>query len=332
MTKNKKQKQKQKQKQSQVQNVVVNVGYKRRSSNKEKSQQQSVVSKQAIPQQQALPYLGLQSANNAQLLNSLQASLTALYSQHNKQQQLLTAPPLPATQGFQRPKMVPPSEAPPTLLPPPPPTTPKRNSTLSQKPAPPPPQTSYNATQKSVTFSSNAPPTSTPIAETVATRRNWTKSDFDLDTNKDGTVRKKGDKWRMLTEEQKQDIKDEELRNRPVRATRIKGQPNDFVTDDEAMDENRAVVALSKYKPFSSTSMPSEPPAQRPQKSVLDFFSPPAFRHSKIAPTEVASEPVRKPPADNGMLKQRFTSGRILSTGDETDTDYGNNISETLFE
>ncbi len=62
-----------KQKQSQSQSVVVNIGTPRRKKvlQQQPTQKNSIASTAAIP-----PYLGLQSANNAQLLNSFQTTLT----------------------------------------------------------------------------------------------------------------------------------------------------------------------------------------------------------------------------------------------------------------
>lgn len=114
MPKVKKQKQKQKQHQAQVQNVVVNVGYKRRKQRQKEQHQSTTVSKQQLPQQQAIPYLGLQSANNAQLLNTLQASIAALYK-NNKE---LSS--VPATNGFQTASLLPPQPQPQSQLAPPP--------------------------------------------------------------------------------------------------------------------------------------------------------------------------------------------------------------------
>lgn len=148
-----KSKQKQKQKQSQIQNVVVNVHSKvQRSRKATTTQRQTAVPQQQEQQKQyaGLPagaYLGLQSANNAQLLNSLQATLTSLHQQNNRHNQLYNAPALPAAapqQGYQaanivpppphQPQLIPRPQPPPQLQPPPPVAVPVPSQPVFQTP------------------------------------------------------------------------------------------------------------------------------------------------------------------------------------------------------
>jgi hypothetical protein len=108
----KKEKTKQKQSQRQSQNVIVNVKteapkQRRKRSTKSKGQEESKPSKPSS-QAQTIPYLGLQSANNAQLLNSLQTSLAAIYrgNQSNTFSQATAPTPVPTPAPISRPLLM----------------------------------------------------------------------------------------------------------------------------------------------------------------------------------------------------------------------------------
>lgn len=101
-----------KQKQSQSQSITVNVSSQKRQKTTTGSGVAQRGSKMLTANQSLLvpTVLGLQSANNAQLLNSLQTSLTQLY---NKHQTASTAPLVSSSQGFRPPSLLlPPSESP----------------------------------------------------------------------------------------------------------------------------------------------------------------------------------------------------------------------------
>jgi len=150
-----KKKEKTKQKQSQRQSVIVNIKTEaprqsREPSTKSKEQEKSKLQKPPKPtkpytQPQTIPYLGLQSANNAQLLNSLQTSLAAIYrsNQSNAFSQATPTPaptPMPTPAPISRPLLMPPIPAPtpapisrPLIIPPIPETKPLLNAVESRK-------------------------------------------------------------------------------------------------------------------------------------------------------------------------------------------------------
>lgn len=239
-------KSKQKQKQSQSQSVVVNIATPRRrkkaTNNNNKQQQSSAVTQQQ-QQQQAIPYLGLQSANNAQLLNTLQTSLTQLYHQQNKQKQLFTAPALPATQGYQSTSLLPPAPQPttpqaqPVLLPQTPqaetipkPATAKRSlfsvRFASNKETTPPPPGSREP----------LPPPEALISLASKDNKNIAKSaENGLKYNKDGSIDKRSKAFKSLPENERGQLVLEETMNRPIRARPVKDNGDDSELDTIAI-------------------------------------------------------------------------------------------------
>jgi hypothetical protein len=236
-----KKKEKTKQKQSQRQSVIVNIKteapkQRRKRSTKSKGQEESKPSKSSS-QPQTIPYLGLQSANNAQLLNSLQTSLAAIY-RANQSNAFSQATPTPTP----TPMLTPAPISRPLLMPPIPESKPLLSAVETRKLRPPPLQiTNAELMPPPPSRLPKAPPLTNPknvafknvSVETVNTdtesefekpKRKTAKDlktgriveeitpetidKFGLTYKKDGTINKKSKAWKNLTPAQQQDILD----------------------------------------------------------------------------------------------------------------------------
>lgn len=319
-----------KQKQSQVQKVVVNVVQPKRRTNKRRATQK-VTARQPTQQaqiSQSIPYLGLQSANNAQLLNSLQATLSTLYTAHTNKNKLLSAPETSATQHFGTtvmPTLTPPAPPAPPMLVPPTPAPP--NQPPQQLMPPPPPSPEQRRKKKKTKLVIDDASTDELVEPPQATRVTTPPPPAKLDIaslgvrfNQDGTVRKRGAEWASLSPEQKEAIRTQEQLTRPVRAKKYT-EPEP--TDDE--DMSRAVNLTASRKPFNSTVIPVQAENKKPKVSILDMLKP---GYAKIAPfegvEELRPETRQKPDAtkqDMSLLKR--TKPEPIAVMGDTDTEYG---------
>lgn len=325
-------------KQKQSQKVVVNINTekrKKRSKQRQKQEAKPVQPAQTISQ--AFPYLGLQSANNAQLLNSLQNSLNMLYA---KTKTATVAPPPsfataltpPPAATVAAPTPIPtPTLAPapaPILTRPPPPPIP------TPAPAPPPsaaPVYPRPRPPQRVQLDEE-PARARPVREPVAQVTGAVRGSYDLDTNKDGTVRKRGDKWKALPQEVRDLIIEEELSAKPVKAKLIKSEESD-ATDAEVVKrkprkkKEPEMLDVDKTIPIEDTNikeMSKEKPkakfneeANKVEKAILS--------HALHTKTEIKPEP---PPKTLLSLLPGSKSSKVaVATGDETD--YGELASET---
>lgn len=380
----KKDKTKQKQKQIQSQNVVVNVAYhhKKRGPSKRQQQPQASNSKPIQqPQQQlsqAIPYLGLQSANNAQLLNTIHTSLTALYSQHNKQ--LTSVPP---SNGFQAPRLIPQPPAPPTVV----------NVHQASTPAPAPPVVNVNTPAPVVNVHTPAQPapivniqtpappaarrfsdapvavrapintntTHTPIAppsiiqpstpqaefiplgEPAQRRRSVEFSDnpspalppppvlvdllvreHGLKYNKNGSVNQRSREWNKLPVEVKDKILAQQ--QKPVKAKLIPDDPNTVMLDDAASVK---LVTKRKKAPANLEIDEDAELEEYVDKSYKSARIPKAMDAHKIhTHTEMKPESHHQQKSFLGLFPP---SNKVVpTTYDDTDTDYGNDITSEV--
>ena len=340
-------------KQKQSQKVVVNINTekrKKRSKPRQKQEAKPVQPSQTISQ--AFPYLGLQSANNAQLLNSLQNSLNILYAK-NKTATVapppsfataLATPPAPAPVPvtvsapitLPRPPVVrtpTPPRAPvpvtfssPITLPRPPvvrtptapvPVTVSAPITLPRPPVvttptlvplptvsfpsltrppppppPPPPRAPPLPTAVPVLPKQRAPQRlqsdGQPAREPVAKVTGAVRSGYDLDTNKDGTVKKRGDKWKSLPQEVRNLIIQEELAATPVKARRIKND-QDTETDTEVVKrkprkkKEPEMLEVDKTIPIEDTNI-KETISETPSKVEQSLLSQVLYGRTEMKP------------------------------------------------
>jgi hypothetical protein len=222
-------------KQKQSQKVIVNINTeKRKKRSKPKQRQEAKPVKPA--QSQAIPYLGLQSANNAQLLNSLQTSLAAIY-RGTQSNTLSQATPAPTLAPFSQPMLTGPvtqtKANPPLMITMPsskPLITAVETRTPSSKPPPlrltdaelmPPPPPRPPKAFKNVKVDTVNTDTET---EFITPKRKTAKDlktgriveeitpgkveELGLRYNKDGTINQKSKAFRSLTREEQQDILD----------------------------------------------------------------------------------------------------------------------------
>jgi hypothetical protein len=384
-------------KQKQSQKVVVNINTekrKKRSKPRQKQEAKPVQPAQTISQ--AFPYLGLQSANNAQLLNSLQNSLNILYA---KNKSGVTAPtpasglgfttalapaapvPVPVTVSapitLPKPPVVttPPTapvpvtvSAPITMPKPPvvrtPPAAPAAPVTVSApitlprppvvttptlvplptvsfpsltRPPPPPPPPPPRAPSLPTAVpvlpkqrapqrlqSDGQPAIGQPAREPVAKVTGAVRSGYDLDTNKDGTVKKRGDKWKSLPQDVRNLIIQEELAATPVKARRIKND-QDTETDTEVVKrkprkkKEPEMLEVDKTAPIEDTNI-KETISETPSKVEKSLLSQVLYGRTEMKP-----EP---PPKTLLSLLPDSKSSKVeVATGDETD--YGKLVSKT---
>jgi hypothetical protein len=253
----KKQKQKQKQKQQQSQNVVVNIGStQRRKRDAQQSSQQQPTRQQQ--QQQSIPYLGLQSANNAQLLQSLQTTLTALYGKNNKipqQAPIYQTPSLPLPQQAPEPEPEPEQQiqlpsAPPASTPVAQPIISNKRQIFSKLPQAQVLETPSAPPQKSIvrffetTRKPQPPPATTPLPPPDALVGLLSK-EYDLDYNKNGTIKQTTAKFTRLPKDVQMALIQEQSLNKPAKAkavtektTRKRSTQQTLEYEDEKEDDN----------------------------------------------------------------------------------------------
>ncbi len=315
-------------KQKQSQKVVVNINTekrKKRSKPRQKQEGKPVQPAQTISQ--AFPYLGLQSANNAQLLNSLQNSLNILYA---KTKTATVAPPASFATALTPPPAATVAAPAPALAPAPILTRPVPAPLPTPAPAPPPsaaPVYPRPRPPQRVQLDEE-PARARPVREPVAQVTGAVRGSYDLDTNKDGTVRKRGDKWKALPQEVRDLIIEEELSAKPVKAKLIKSEESD-TTDAEVVQRKTRkkkqpeMLDVDKTIPIEDTNIKEAPKAKfneeanKVEKAILS--------HALHTKTEIKPEP---PPKTLLSLLPGSKSSKVaVATGDETD--YGELASET---
>jgi hypothetical protein len=215
-------------KQKQSQKVVVNINTEKRKKRSKPRQKQEA---KPVKPAQAIPYLGLQSANNAQLLNSLQTSLAAIY-RGTQSNTLSQATPAPIPAPFSQPMLTGPvtqTKANPPLMITMPSSKPLLTAVETRTPSlrltdaelmPPPPPRPPKAF-KNVKVETLNTDTET---EFITPKRKTAKDlktgriveeikpgkveELGLRYNKDGTINQKSKAFRSLTREEQQDILD----------------------------------------------------------------------------------------------------------------------------
>jgi hypothetical protein len=259
-------------KQKQSQKVVVNINTEKRKKRSKPRQKQEAKPAQTISQ--AFPYLGLQSANNAQLLNSLQNSLNMLYA---KTKTATVAPPPSFATALATPPVAAPAPVPapaPTLTRPPPAPTPTPAPPPSAAPVYPRPRPPQRIQLD------EEPAIARPVREPVAQVTGAVRGSYDLDTNKDGTVKKRGDKWKALPQEVRDLIIQEELSARPVKAKLIKDEDTNIKEAPKAKfneEANKVEKAILSHALHTKTEIKPEPPP----KTLLSLL--PGSKSSKVA-------------------------------------------------
>lgn len=324
-----------KQKQKQEQKVIINIDTKRK---KRQKRRQQMHSKQDIqprivqPQSNlAIPsLLGLQTANNAQLLTSLSNTINTMFKAHaNKTPEFSRAvstttpietPPQQNALATAAPPQAPPQA--PQLIPPQPPSRPRR--TTATLPPQPPSESEIEIVpqrrRKKLLIEESE---NTVLAEQIPTTRK--KIDIDnlnVEFNQNGTVKKRGLKWAALSPEQQQAIRDEEALTRPVKAKKVVDEPEQI---DEELSQGVRLTRTNKPSPsgFTSTTIPTE--QEKPKGSLLNLLKP---TYAKVAPfegvEELQPETRQKPEAfkqDTSLLKR--TKPEPIAVMGDTDTEYG---------
>jgi hypothetical protein len=334
-------------KQKQSQKVIVNINTeKRRKRSKPRQKQEAKPVQPAQPVSQSFSYLGLQSANNAQLLNSLQNSLNILYAKNKTATvapppSFATAlappaliPPAPASEKIiSSPTMLPKAAAPPVEAPPSvvPPELLKKSSIPPPPRVPPPPARAPPTSTAPVFPRSKAPqrvrideqsaiamPVREPTEEAIST----IKSNYDLDTNKDGTIKKKGNKWKNLPQQLRDKIIEEETAATPVKAKLIKDEETD-TTEAEVVQKRprkkkqQELADINEKSPVEEIKDMSK--QQEPTKVEKAMLS-----HTLHTRTEIKQEPRQKSLLSFFPIK---SSKVEVEPGDQTD--YGELVSES---
>lgn len=333
-----------KQKQKQEQKVIINIDTKRKKKQKRRAPSRQVIIPQKVATQSnvAIPsLLGLQTANNAQLLTSLTNTINTMFkAQANKTPEFnrAVAPPTtpigtpstPALAPSPAPQVIPlPPAAAPQLTPPPQPslTQPPQTRRTNQLLPPPPPQSESEMEivprrrRKKVVLIEE--PEKPVLAEKIPTTTpKIDVSSLNVRFNQDGTVRKRGSEWASLSPEQQQAIRTQEALSKPVRARKFDDVPEQ--TDEEL---TQGVRLTRTNKPstsgFASTTIPTE--QEKPKASLLNLLNP---KYAKVAPfegvEELRPETRQKPDAtkqDVSLLKR--TKPEPIAVMGDTDTEYG---------
>lgn len=331
---------KQKQKQSQSQTVVVNVGTQKRRKKSASSQQMSQLNPRATT---VIPsYLGLQTANNAQLLNSLQTSLTQLYNQQNKQKQLFTAPPLPETLGFQSTNLLPPPtpQAQQIVAPPPTNTLPPETPDFTQQAPTAAPKSTKSRSNMFVRFMGRESPSNPlgsqplPPPDPLVTLSNKDKKDIPgLKYTNKGTIDRRTKEYRRLSQEEKEDLDYEETMNKPP----VKARAVAITDSNDPLLEAKVTLARKVKKSGGSDSAAT--------KLVMadDADEESSNYTTRDVPSIVSSNKIyghtdMKPQSGyqhnptiwkfKGMNTKVFPEASAPDA--ETDTDYGNDITTDI--
>jgi hypothetical protein len=315
-------------KQKQSQKVIVNINTekkKKRSKPRQRQEAKPVQPAQTISQ--AFPYLGLQSANNAQLLNSLQNSLNMLYA---KTKTATVAPPPSFATALATPPAPAPVAAPtpiptPTLAPAPAPilTRPPPPPIPTPAPAPPPSAAPvYPRPRPPQRIPAEEPAIARPSREPVAQVTGAVRGSYDLDTNKDGTVRKRGDKWKALPQEVRDLIIEEELSAKPVKAKLIKDEED---TDAEVVQKKTRRkkqpenIEVDNSIPIEDTNVKEAPKEKSKQKFNEEANKVEKAILSQVLHTKTEIKPEPPPKTLLSLLPGSKSSKVAVATGDQTD-------------
>jgi hypothetical protein len=267
--------------------------------------------------------------------------LTALYSHNNRQIQ--------QTNGFQAPRLIPtpapapapapfapaPAPAPPVTVPRTPAPAPAPPVTVPRTPAPPSliepatPQAEFIPVgqpaqrRQTVQFADERARTPLPPPAPLV---NLLVREHNLTYNKDGTVKQRSKEWNKLP----QDIKETILagQQKPARAKLIKETETEPVMLDDT--NVQLVTNKRKKKPVELTINESEEENDLVSESFKSARVPKVMEGHKIhGHTEIKPQSHHQQKSFLGLFPT--ASNKIIPTaGEETDTDYGNDITSEI--
>jgi hypothetical protein len=169
-----------------------------------------------------------------------------------------------------------------------------------------------------------------PSREPVAQVTGAVRGSYDLDTNKDGTVRKRGDKWKALPQEVRDLIIQEELAAKPVRAKLIKDEED---TDAEVVQKKTRRkkqpenIEVDNSIPIEDTNVKEAPKEKSKQKFNEEANKVEKAILSQVLHTKTEIKPEPAPKTLLSLLPVKASKVAIAPAGD--DTDYGDLVSES---